>query len=79
MLTPLLDTQSDRTTTQLLRDALKRSKEDARSLGLGIGTIEAGLSSSSDPKDRRPHPEEWVAVLDDQNRPRFRSRVFSPG
>ena len=64
----VLDTRYDRTTTQLLRDALKRSHEDAGSIGLGIGVIEDGRSSSADPKDRRPHSEDGVRVLDDRSR-----------
>jgi hypothetical protein len=64
----VLDTRYDRTTTQLLRDALKRSHENARSIGLGIGMIEYRRSSSADPKDRRPHSEDRVGVLDDRGR-----------
>jgi len=56
-MTSILDTQYDWTTTQLLRDALKRSHEDARSLGLGM---------SDD--GRRPQSEDRVRVLDDRSR-----------
>ena len=64
----VLDTRYDRTTTQLLRDALKRSHENARSIGLGIGMIEYRRSSSADPKDRRPHSEDRVRVLNGRSR-----------
>ena len=64
----VLDTRYDRTTTQLLRDVLKRSHEDARSFGLGRDMIEDGRSSSAEPKDRRPHSEDRVGVLDDGGR-----------
>jgi len=67
-MTSVLETRYDRTTTQLLRDALKRSHEDARSIGLGIGTIEDPCSSIADPQDRRPHSEDRVRVLDDRSR-----------
>ncbi len=67
-MTSVLDTRYDRTTTQLLKDALKRSHEDARSIGLGIGMIEYGRSSSADPKERRPHSEARVRVLDHRSR-----------
>ena len=75
-MTSLIDTQYDRTTTQLLREALKRSQEDARSLGLGIDVTEAGRSSSTHARDRRLWPEEWVAVLDDQNIQHFAATSF---
>jgi hypothetical protein len=67
-MTSALETRYDRATTQLLRDALKRSHEDARSIGPGIGTIEDPRSSSADPQDRRPHSEDRVRVLDDRSR-----------
>jgi hypothetical protein len=67
-MTSILDTPYDRTTTQLLRDALKRSHEDAGSIGLGIDMMEYGPSSSADPKDRRPHSADRVRVLDDRSR-----------
>jgi len=67
-MTSMLETQYDRTTTQLLRDALKRSQEDARSVGLGIGTVEAVRPRSADAKDRRPHSEARVRVLDHRSR-----------
>jgi hypothetical protein len=75
-MTSVLETRYDRTTTQLLRDALKRSHEDARSIGLGIGTIEDPRSSSSDTQYPRLEPEEWVAVLDHQNHQNFAAASF---
>ena len=75
-MTSILDTRYDRTTTQLLRDALKRSHEDARSIGLGIGMAEGGRSNSADPKGRRLQPEEWVAELDGQSHRDFAAASF---
>ena len=66
-MTSILDTRYDRTTTQLLRDALEHSHEDARSIGLGIGMIEDGRPGSADREYHPLQPEEWVAVQDDQN------------
>ena len=67
-MTSVLDTRYDRTTTQLLRDALKSSHEDARSFGLGRDMIEDGRFSGADPKDRRPHSEDRGRVLNDRSR-----------
>jgi len=67
-MTSILDTRYDRTTTQLLRDALKRSQEDARSIGLGIGMSEGGRASSVDPRDFHPQSEARIRVLDDLSR-----------
>ena len=67
-MTSVLDTRYDRTTTQLLRDALKSSHEDARSFGLGRDVFEDGRSSSAGPKDRRPQSEDRVRLLNDRSR-----------
>ena len=67
-MTSVLDTRYDRITTQLLRDALKSSHEDARYFGLGIDMVESGRSRSTDPKDRRPHSDDRVRLLDDRSR-----------
>ena len=66
-MTSILDTRYGRTRTQLLRDALEHSHEDARSIRLGIGMIEDGRPGSADPEYHPLQPEEWVAVQDDQN------------
>jgi len=62
-MTLLLDTQYDRTTTRLLRDALERSHQDARSTEVGIGTSEDGQSNGADPQTK-----DWVRVLDHRRR-----------
>jgi hypothetical protein len=70
-MTSILDTQYDRTTTQLLRDALKRSHEDARLVGFGLGRSEDGHPRSADPEDSHPQLKDWIRALDDRSRHNF--------
>jgi hypothetical protein len=67
-MTSVLHTKYDQTTTQLLRDALKRSHEDARLIGFGLGKSEDGHRRSVDPEDSRPQLKDWIRVLDDRGR-----------
>jgi hypothetical protein len=70
-MTSVLDTKYDQTTTQLLRDASKRSHEDARLIGFGLGRSEDGHPRSADPEDSRPQLKDWIRALDDRSRHDF--------
>jgi hypothetical protein len=67
-MTSVLDTKYDQTTTQLLRDALKRSHEDARLIGFGLSMSEDGHPSNADAEDPHPQLKDWIRVLDDRSR-----------
>jgi hypothetical protein len=70
-MTSILATRYDRTTTQLLREALKRSHEDARPIGLGLGMSEGGRPSSDDPGDFHPQSKAKIRVLTSLSRRDF--------
>jgi hypothetical protein len=67
-MTSILENQYDRATTQLLRDALRRSHEDARSIGPGMSD-DRRLSSAD--KDFDPRSGVTIRVLNDRSRHDF--------